>query len=123
VSYIVVVPEPIQDEITAWALSPEVEEELYERLQEELEEGHQEKCLRLAAPSPTFIYVIDVDDPDNLGLVHRFTFYLTYGERDTHCTSDSAFTRARKTGARNRRKNRPSRNNTRGGQLVAVLNR
>ena len=81
-SCIVVVPNPIRDEIGSWCLSADAEDDLYKQLQENLGDGHLEKCLRLAAPTPTFIHIIDIQDPDNPWLSHCCTFYLTYGPLD-----------------------------------------
>ncbi len=58
--YTIIVPEPIRDEISGLYLTPEVEESLYKRLADGLKDEELDKCLRLAAPSPTFIQYIDL---------------------------------------------------------------
>lgn len=80
-NYTVVVPEPISDEISAWGISIEAEELLYEQLESDLADGPG-KCARLPAPAPTFVHVIEFQDPAILGITHRCTFWLTFGERD-----------------------------------------
>lgn len=80
--FTVVVPEPIQDEINRWALPIDVEEELYRRLQADLEYGHEFTCPQVPAPSPTYIFKLTLQDPSLLGVSHGFTFYLTYGPLD-----------------------------------------
>jgi hypothetical protein len=82
VSFVVVVPEPIRDEIDSWGLAFEVVDEFYRRLQADLEYGHEHTCLRLAAPTPTFIYKVDIADPTGPWVTHWFTVYLTYGGRE-----------------------------------------
>jgi hypothetical protein len=82
VSFIVVALPPIQDEIRSWGLSIDAEDLLYKLLGEELAEGHEQKCARLSAPSPTFVYDLDFQDPCVLGITHFCTFWLTYGEQD-----------------------------------------
>lgn len=81
-SYAIVVPNPVRNEITSWELPPAVEDELYRRLEEDLKDGHEKTCLRLAAPAPTFIHRIDLDDCNNPLIIHCCTFYLTYGRQD-----------------------------------------
>jgi len=82
VRFTVVVPEPIQDEISSWGLPSDVEEELYKRLQADLEYGHEFTCPQVPAPSPTYIHKLPLEDPTILGITHVFTFYLTYGPQD-----------------------------------------
>ena len=52
-SHAVEVPKAIEDEIESWALSDELKTEIYRRLREDLEYGHETTCFRLCAPSPT----------------------------------------------------------------------
>jgi hypothetical protein len=90
-NFTVVVPEPIRDEIRSWGLSIEAEDKLYEVLENELRTGHEEKCSRLAAPAPTYLFDLEFQDPCILGITHSCTFWLTYGPRDDalyvmHCT-------------------------------------
>jgi hypothetical protein len=82
VSFIVVVPEPLRNEISSWGLSIDAELLLYERLESDLADGHEDKLPRLAAPSPTYIYDLEFQDPLLLGIRHYCTFWLTYGELD-----------------------------------------
>jgi|GEM_PF-5175337 len=63
-------------------MSIEAEDLLYELLETNLADEHETKCSRLAAPSPTFVYDLDFQDPLILGITHRCTFWLTYGPRD-----------------------------------------
>jgi len=81
-SYEVNVPDSIRQQITNLHLHPDLEEELYRRLAEDLEYGHETTCFRLAAPSPTYIYNVQLRDPVLRGITHWFVFHLTYGERD-----------------------------------------
>jgi hypothetical protein len=81
-SFAVVVPEPILDEIASWGLPPEVEETLFARLEADLEYGHETTCFRLAAPSPTYAYQLDLPHPDLAGVHFLFLFHLTYGPAD-----------------------------------------
>jgi hypothetical protein len=80
--YTVVIPEPIRNEIASWGLPIEAETELYKRLQADLEIGHEVTCYRVAAPSPTYVYSLELDDPSFPILKHHFTFWLTYGPKD-----------------------------------------
>ncbi len=91
--FVVLVPEPIQNEISAWKLSPDGEDELYRRLDVDLVNGPEGKCVQLAAPSPTYVYEVTFRDPENYGIVHTCTFWLTYGPRDKalyvqHCAHE-----------------------------------
>jgi hypothetical protein len=82
VTYVIDVPDPMQDEIRSWGLSLEAEDELYARLEPGLTSEELEKCWRLAVPSPTYAHYVDFQDPVLLGVTHSFTFYLTFGEKD-----------------------------------------
>ena len=82
-NYTVVIPDPIVDKIVSWGLSLEAEEQLYQRLEDDLREGHKDKCSCLAAPSPTFVYSLELQDPAIRGLMHSYTFWLTYGELES----------------------------------------
>jgi hypothetical protein len=79
VSFVVEVPEPIQDEIRALDLSLEVEDQLYSQLEDELADGPG-TCQMLQFF--TFVKYLDVQDPLISGITHRFTFFLTYGRDD-----------------------------------------
>jgi hypothetical protein len=59
-----------------------MEGEMLDRLTKDLEYGHEQTCLRLSAPSPTFLYLLDLPDPVISGVNHIFSFHLTYGEQD-----------------------------------------
>ena len=80
-SFTVVVPDPIRDEIASWLLPADLEELLYSRLQEDLEYGHEHTCQRIAAPSPTFVHYFELEELFS-PVRHCFTFWLTYGPQD-----------------------------------------
>jgi len=78
----VAVPLDIKEQIRSWDLSRRLLIEVYSRLNE-LGPKHEEVCMHLAAPTPTFVYSVDVlEDQDLPSKNHGFTFWLTYGEQD-----------------------------------------
>jgi hypothetical protein len=81
-SFAVVVPTEILEQVASWDLAVGVEDEMLDRLKSDLEYGHEQTCFRLAAPSPTFVYQLALPDPAVAGLTHLFTFHLTYGEQE-----------------------------------------
>lgn len=80
--YEVLVPEPVRDEIASWGLPADTADELYARLQSDLEYGHEHTCFRLSAPTPTYVFKLSLEDPLLKGITHDVTFYLTYGPKD-----------------------------------------
>jgi hypothetical protein len=82
VTYEVVLPKPMQDEIGSWGLSFETEEDLYRFLEEEFRDDPFQKWPRLAAPSPTIHASFEIQDREILGITHYFTFWMTEGETD-----------------------------------------
>jgi hypothetical protein len=76
------VPEPIRDEIAGWDLPPGLEEEMYRSLADSLEYGHEHICWQLPAPSPTYMYEMKLPDPAVPAVIHKFTFWLTYGPQE-----------------------------------------
>ncbi len=75
-------PDPIGDQIASWNLPFEVEEQLYTRLHDDLAVGHEATCWRVPAPSPTYVYCLDLEDSPFPVVSHHFTFWLTYGPED-----------------------------------------
>jgi hypothetical protein len=83
VTYTIVMPDPMRHELEhSLGLSFEVIDELYANLEGGLTSEELDRCSRLAAPSPTFILNIDIQDPIIIGIKHSFTFFLTFGEKD-----------------------------------------
>jgi hypothetical protein len=83
-SYKVEFPDEISQQIQALEAPPEIKAETIQRVIADLEYGHETTCFRLAAPSPTFVFNLDLPDPVVPGVEHWFVFYLTYGsEEDT----------------------------------------
>ena len=81
-SYKVEVPDTIRGEIDVWGLSNQLKQEVYRRLEQDLEYGHEVTCFRLPAPSPTFVYQLNLADDRLNGVVHWMIFHLTYGHED-----------------------------------------
>lgn len=78
--YEVIVPDWIRNDIQETLhLSVDGEARLYELLETGLAYGHEKTCFRLAAPTPTYIYKVELSDQ---GTDYLFTFWLTYGPRD-----------------------------------------
>jgi hypothetical protein len=82
VTYKILVPNSIEDEIRSWGLSLESEDHLYALLDVGVSSEELDKLRRLAAPSPTFIKIIEFRDPSILGTLHACTLWLTYGPID-----------------------------------------
>jgi hypothetical protein len=76
------VPAPIKDEIDSWGLPLEIVDALFDRIQTDLEYGHEHICFRLSAPTPTFVYRLSLPDPAVPFEEHSFSFYLCYGPRE-----------------------------------------
>jgi hypothetical protein len=90
-SYRVAIPAAIKALISSWGLMPSLEQEVYRRLRQDLAYGHETTCFRLAAPSPTYVFNLRLEDPAIPVFIHWFTFHLTYGKREAtlyvrHCT-------------------------------------
>jgi hypothetical protein len=80
-NYTVAIPRPIRDEIASWGLPRKLLLKLYTILHVDLP-GRVDTLPRLAAPSPTFVFTTDVPDENEPGMIHWFTFWLTFGEQE-----------------------------------------
>jgi hypothetical protein len=87
----VLVPQWIREEIAELALPAGLEATLYEELQARLELGHETTCFRLPAPTPTFVFVLELPAPVVPGAGHWFTFHLTEGEKPDTLVVQQAF--------------------------------
>ncbi len=83
-NYEIAIPESLQNDITSWNLSIEVEDLLYEQFEGGLTQEELDRLWRHPGPGLTFIWNLDFQDPVCFGLTHFFTFWLVFGPEPSY---------------------------------------
>lgn len=83
-TYTIAVPEPVADEIASWGLPVDTEDELLARLAAGLTQAELDGLWRHPGPGPVYIYRLELQDAQLLGVTHNFTLWLTYGPQPDH---------------------------------------